>query len=65
MQLAVRIAGDTVGALVNSGSTHSFISTSVATRLQLEPLHQPGLHMKVANGDRVASAGVCHATHLH
>jgi hypothetical protein len=49
MQLVVRLAGHTVGALIDSGSTHSFISASVAARLHLDPLHQPSLHVKVAN----------------
>jgi hypothetical protein len=65
MQLAVCLAGHTLGALIDSWSTHSIISVSVAAHLHLDPLHQPGLHVKVANGDRVASAGVCRATHIY
>jgi hypothetical protein len=45
--------------LVDSGSTHSVISTEAACRLHLEPLFCPGLHVTIANGDRVASASVC------
>jgi hypothetical protein len=44
--------------------THSFISASVTARLHLDPLHQPGLHVKVANSDRVPSAGMCRVTHI-
>jgi hypothetical protein len=64
MQLNVKVADQTLGALIDSGSTHLFISASVAARLHLYPLHQPELHIKVANGDQVASAGMCHATHI-
>jgi hypothetical protein len=60
IQLAVRVAGDTVGTLIDSGSTHSFISASVTAHLHLEPLHQPGHPVKVAN-----SAGIYKATHIY
>ena len=59
MQLHVRIMGDTVRALVDSGSTHSFISVDAARRLNLQPLLRPGLQVTVANGDRVDSTGIC------
>jgi hypothetical protein len=59
MQLVVRLVGHIVGPLINSGSTHSFISASVAARLHLDPLHQPGLHVKVANDDRVDGMSPC------
>jgi hypothetical protein len=59
MQLAVRVVDQILEALIDPGFTHSFISTSVIARLHLEPLHQPGLHVKVTNGDRVSSAGIC------
>jgi hypothetical protein len=35
MQLTVRIGDQTLGALVDSGSTHSFISAAAACRLHL------------------------------
>jgi hypothetical protein len=59
----VRIADQVVRALIDSGSTHS-ISTSVIARVHLDHLHQPSLHIKVANGDRVTSAGICHGVHI-
>jgi hypothetical protein len=65
MQLAVRLTDHTVGTLIDSGSTHSFISVLVAARLDLDPLHQFGLHVKVANSDCVACASVCRATHIY
>jgi hypothetical protein len=64
MQLIVRIDDQTLGALVDSGSTHSFISAAAACRLHLEPLLGPGLHVTVANGDRVASAEICRDVHI-
>jgi hypothetical protein len=64
MQLTVRIGDQTLGALVDSGSTHSFISAAAACRLHLEPLLHPGLRVTVANGDRVASARICRDVHI-
>jgi hypothetical protein len=60
MKLLVHIDSSTVTTLVDSGSTHSFISVEVACHLHLEPLFQSGLQVTVANGDRVASAGIYH-----
>jgi hypothetical protein len=59
MKLRVTIASASITALVDSGSTHSFIFTEAAYCLHLEPLFRPGLQVTIANGDRVASAGVC------
>jgi hypothetical protein len=62
MQLHVQIMEATLTALVNSGSTHSFKLAAVACRLALQPKPRAGLMVAVANGDRVASDGVCHTT---
>jgi hypothetical protein len=64
MQLAVRINDNILEGLVDSGSTHSFISASAASILHLEPDTRPGLHVMVANGDRIASVGICRAIHI-
>jgi hypothetical protein len=54
MRLAVQITTTTLTALVDSGSTHSFISVEAVSRLHLLPIHRPGLQVKVANDDQVA-----------
>jgi hypothetical protein len=64
MQLEVRLNDHTISALVDSGSTHSFISVTAACRLHLDPVHKPGLHVGVANGDQVACTGICCAVHI-
>lgn len=64
MQLKVSIHGGTVGALIDSGSTHSFIFTTAARHLSLQAQHQPGLAVTVANGDRMPSLGICKATRI-
>jgi hypothetical protein len=64
LQLLATIAGATIGALIDSGSTHSFIAASVAHRLNLHPTPRPGLNVMVANGDRIASDGVCSNIHI-
>jgi hypothetical protein len=63
--LPATIAGATIGALIDSGSTHSFIATSVVRRLNLHPTPLPGLNVVVANGDRIASDGVCSNGGVH
>jgi len=61
MHLATSVAGTSIRALVDSGSTHSFIAADTARRLGLQPAPRPGLTVGVANGERVPSAGVCAA----
>jgi len=60
LQLRATIRGATMVALIDSGSTHSFISDAAALRVGLVPTPQPGLSVGVSNGDRVATSSVCH-----
>jgi len=62
MKLRVRVRDFDLVALVDTGSTHTFIHDEVAQRLGLAVTRRPGLTVKVANGDRVPSQGVCRAT---
>jgi hypothetical protein len=55
----VHIAGTLLVALLDTGSTHNFIDTDVATRVGLALLGSSGLRVLVANGDRVTSPGCC------
>ncbi|KAJ1292989.1 hypothetical protein BS78_01G033400 [Paspalum vaginatum] len=59
LQLSTTCGATAIIALVDSGSTHSFIATATARRLGLAPSARPGLTIGVANGDRVPSTGVC------
>lgn len=59
MHLATSIASASLQALVDSGSTYSFIATTTTRRLGLQPAPRPGLIVGVANEDRVQCAGVC------
>jgi hypothetical protein len=58
MKLPVHITDTSIVALVDSGSTHSFISLDVANLLHLLLLHCPSLHVTMANDDQVASANI-------
>jgi hypothetical protein len=60
MKLFIRLDADTITALVDSDSTHSFISTEAVCHLHLEPVYHLGPQVMVANGDKVASTGICH-----
>jgi predicted aspartyl protease len=53
MQLLVTIAGQELHALVDSGSTHTFIHDVVVHRLGLKVTLQPGLSVMVANGEQL------------
>jgi len=64
LQLTATLQEASTVALIDSGSTHSFIDESTARRLGLVPTPRPGLSVGVANGDRVAAAGVCKAVHI-
>ena len=59
MLLDITVSQEPLVALVDSGSTHCFMSTTTAERLGLQPTLCPGLTVGMANGERVASAGVC------
>jgi len=64
MQLHVRIAGVDLVALVDTSSTHNFINSDITSRLGLHVMPRPGLSVKVANGERVPSGGLCTAINL-
>ena len=58
MQLRVRCGGQDLVALLDSGSTHNFISGAAASRTGLAFGDSKGAHVVVANGDRVACRGL-------
>jgi hypothetical protein len=62
MQLLLHVNGKQLRALVDSGSTHSFIHEGVVHALGLDIMRRPGLSVKVANGERLQSYGVCKNT---
>jgi hypothetical protein len=64
MRLQVHLLDTVMDALVDSGSTHSFISLETASHLHLQPDCRPGIQVTVANVDRVASAGICRGIHI-
>jgi hypothetical protein len=64
MQLRITIVGIELRALVDSGSTHTFIHDVVAHRLGLQVKLQSGLSVKVVNGERLQSYGACRVTTL-
>jgi hypothetical protein len=62
MQLMITIAGTKLCALVDLGSTHTFIHDVVVHSLGLDIVHQPRLSVKVANRERLLSYGAYKAT---
>ncbi|KAK0581846.1 hypothetical protein LWI29_018689 [Acer saccharum] len=59
MRLFGGIMGQSVMILVDSGSTHNFISSQAARRLQLQPNNKGGMRVLVASGERLESPGQC------
>ncbi|CAO2146506.1 unnamed protein product [Urochloa humidicola] len=59
MHLGVTLGSNALRALVDSGSTHCFISTAAARRVGLMPSPLPGMTVGVANGDRILCDGIC------
>jgi predicted aspartyl protease len=61
MHLRVEVNDSPVRALVDSGSTHCFITAATACRLGLAPTPRPGMTVGIANGERIACVGICPA----
>jgi hypothetical protein len=61
MKLHISINGKLLVALVDTGSTHTFIKEGLLSQLGLEVTPQDGLTVKVTNGEWVTSKGVCRA----
>ncbi|KAK0578199.1 hypothetical protein LWI29_006640 [Acer saccharum] len=59
MRLFGGIMGQSVMILVDSGSTHNFISSQAARQLQLQPNNKGGMRVLVASGERLESPGQC------
>jgi len=62
MMLQVSIGGAHLRALVDTGSTHTFVHSALVQCLGLAVTPRAGLNVMVANGDKVRSPGVCLAT---
>jgi len=58
MLLPVTIKGETLTALVDTGSTHNFMSGDTLRRLALQPTGADKFSVTVANGDRLTCEGV-------
>ena len=58
MQVHIAIGNYELTALIDSGSTHNFISSAAARRVGLHFHDSKGAHVVVANGDRVACRGL-------
>ncbi|XP_068645195.1 uncharacterized protein [Aristolochia californica] len=59
MQVKAKLPHLLLLALVDSGSTHNFISEPATKQLGLEIQQQKGLSISVANGAKIPSVGLC------
>jgi hypothetical protein len=65
MQITVTLGPVSLVALLDSGSTHNFISATAAHRSGLPIQRRPRLTAMVANGERITCAGVLRNAPLH
>jgi hypothetical protein len=65
MQIAVTLGPVSLVALLDSGSTHNFISATAAHRSGLPIQRRPRLTAMVANGEQITCAGVLRHAPLH
>ncbi|GMI77908.1 hypothetical protein HRI_001460100 [Hibiscus trionum] len=61
MRLKIRLQGRDCVALVDTGSTHNFLSISTAKTLRLVIDRKSSLRVAVANGNVLNTLGQCHA----
>ncbi|KAJ4788910.1 polyprotein [Rhynchospora pubera] len=61
MKLQVQVNNCTFIALVDSGSTHNFLSSTAACKIPTAFVPRPGVRVRVANGDLLPTAGFCAA----
>lgn len=61
MQVRVQMGGTTLLALLDSGSTHNFVSEEAAARTSLQLQSRGSMKVTVANGDRVPCPGAYRA----
>lgn len=59
-QVHAKIATGTGWILLDTGSTHNFIKSSVSEELGLKMKRMPGRVVKLADGGTVPVAGLCH-----
>jgi hypothetical protein len=57
MQLHILVNGVVLMTLLDFGSTHNFVDTDAAARVGIQLRGASGLHVAVANGDRVHIPG--------
>jgi hypothetical protein len=62
IQITVSVGAASLLALLDSGSTHSFISEDAARRTRLPIEDRPRMTATVTNGERVACSGVIRHT---
>jgi hypothetical protein len=59
MRVKANIDGRVITILIDTGSTHNFLSEHTAVRLKLQPRGAGKFSVTVANGEKIASQGKC------
>lgn len=64
IQLQIFVAGLPMLGLVDSSSTHNFISETAGLKAGLTVVQHLGFQVAVANGEKITSSGICEAVKL-
>ncbi|KAL5814797.1 hypothetical protein ACOSQ3_025588 [Xanthoceras sorbifolium] len=65
MRIKGSIGQSSTIVLVNSGSTHNFISEELASRVGLQPVKEGKLQVVMASGEKLSSNGKCSNVKLY
>ena len=64
MRVLVRINHQELVILIDTGSTHNFLDTSIWMLLKLPMSIKDSFEVKIANGTMVKTKGACHVVNL-
>lgn len=59
MKVAGCIQAVSTTVLLDSGSSHNFVSESLAQKLELQPINGPKIRVMAASGEKLSSLGKC------
>ncbi|XP_052204119.1 uncharacterized protein LOC127809399 [Diospyros lotus] len=64
MRVTAMLRNREVSLLIDNGSTHNFISTRIAQRLQIPITHIDSFHVRVASGEKLTCTQQCKGVNL-
>ncbi|KAJ8753628.1 hypothetical protein K2173_025619 [Erythroxylum novogranatense] len=65
MRVQGKLANRRVMVLIDSGSTHNFVSERFVRKVGLQPIKRGGMEVSVASGEKLVSSGKCNQIQLN